>query len=81
MSRGLDFEAKTRDRHQEVLEILRRLCLDEPARGDNHDSIFAVPGYHLRPIVGRAVDDLAEPGLRILNLPSVDCSPPECICC
>jgi len=70
-SRWLDVEADTRDRHQEILEILRWLGPGELAIGNNHDSILAMPGHHLRSVMQRSVDDLAESGLGILKLPSV----------
>ena len=71
--RWLEVEADARDRHQEILEILRWLCPGELAIGNNHDRIFAMPGHHLRLVMKRPVDDLAESGLGILKFPSVHC--------
>jgi len=72
-SRWLDVESDTRDRHQEILEILHWLCPDKLAVGNDHDSVLAMPGHHLRSVMKRPVDDLAESGLGILKLPSVHC--------
>jgi hypothetical protein len=47
--RWLEVEADARDRHQEILEILRWLCPGELAIGNNYDSILAVPGHHCGP--------------------------------
>jgi hypothetical protein len=39
-------------------------------RSDDDDFFPAVDGHVLRPFLLRAADDLTEPGLRVLQLPS-----------
>jgi hypothetical protein len=68
---GLDLVAGSIRPRIKILEVLCRLCADEIAIGDNHDSILAVPRHDLRPIMKRPVDNLAEARLGILNQESI----------
>jgi hypothetical protein len=73
-SRRFGLETDTRDRHQEILEVLCRRRADEIAIGDNHNSVLAMPRHDPGSLAMRPFDDLAEASLGILKLSSVHCS-------
>jgi hypothetical protein len=71
LSSGLVLVAGSIRPRIKILEVLCRLCADEIAIGDNHDSILAVTRHDLRPIMKRPLDNLAEASLGILNQESI----------